>query len=121
MDHAHADTCIVPDFRLLRHLVKMTDSMRVGFSFRAIFCAWLVLLHAGVVAASLDQSISASRTFAVRGKIERVTPEAGTVLIAHEAISNYMDAMTMPFKVKNTRELNGLQKGDAISFQLHVT
>src|SRR5206468_1149846 len=41
--------------------------------------------------------------------------------IQHEAIPGYMDAMTMPFKVRGTNELSGRQSGEAISFQLHVT
>ena len=44
-----------------------------------------------------------------------------TVVIRHDAISNYMDAMTMPFKVKDPNELAGLQNGDEISFRLQVT
>ena len=47
-------------------------------------------------------------------------PDARTVVIRHEAISNYMAAMTMPFKAKDPKELAGLQRGDEISFQLHV-
>ena len=47
-------------------------------------------------------------------------PDGRTVVIQHEAISNYMAAMTMPFKVKTAGALADLQKGDEISFQLHV-
>lgn len=48
-------------------------------------------------------------------------PDGRTVVIRHEAISNYMAAMTMPFKVKDPGELAGLRKGDEISFRLQVT
>jgi len=47
--------------------------------------------------------------------------EHRSIVIAHEAISNYMKAMTMPFKVKKAADLAGLQSGDQISFMLHVT
>ena len=47
--------------------------------------------------------------------------DGNTIVIRHEAISNYMDAMTMPFKVKETNELAGLRIGDEISFRLEVT
>jgi len=47
-------------------------------------------------------------------------PDGRTVVIQHEAISNYMAAMTMPFKVKAPEELAGLHRGDEISFQLRV-
>ena len=48
-------------------------------------------------------------------------PDGRTVVIQHEAISNYMAAMTMPFKAKAPEELAGLHRGDEISFQLQVT
>jgi protein SCO1/2 len=48
-------------------------------------------------------------------------PDGRTVVIRHEAISNYMAAMTMPFKAKAPEELAGLHRGDEISFRLHVT
>ena len=56
-----------------------------------------------------------------KGVVMELKPDGRTVVIRHEAISNYMAAMTMPFKVKDPNELAGLQRGDEISFQLHVT
>jgi len=53
--------------------------------------------------------------------VKEINPDARTILIQHEAISNYMSAMTMPFKVKDTKVLVALQPGDKISFKLHVT
>jgi protein SCO1/2 len=61
------------------------------------------------------------RTFAAIGVVEELKPESRTVVIRHGAISNYMAAMTMPFKVKAPKELAGVRVGDEISFQLHVT
>jgi len=61
------------------------------------------------------------RTFAVTGVVLELKPDARTVVIRHEAISNYMAAMTMPFRVNDSRELAGLQRGDEISFRLQVT
>lgn len=57
----------------------------------------------------------------VRGVVKDLKADGHTVVISHEAIAGYMDAMTMPFKVKSTRELAGLRIGDVIAFQLHVT
>ena len=48
-------------------------------------------------------------------------PDGRTVVIQHDAISNYMAAMTMPFKAKAPEELADLHRGDKISFQLQVT
>jgi protein SCO1/2 len=58
--------------------------------------------------------------FLARGVVEEVQLANLKIIIKHEAVSNYMDAMTMPFKVKNQNELAGLQRGDKINFQLHV-
>src|ERR1022692_2073756 len=56
-----------------------------------------------------------------KGVVEELKPDDRTVVLKHEAISNYMGAMTMPFKVKGAKELAGLQTGDEVSFRLHVT
>lgn len=64
---------------------------------------------------------TSARTFAAKGVVREVNSGALTVVIQHEAISNYMDAMTMPFKVLELSALAGLSPGDEVSFQLHVT
>lgn len=55
------------------------------------------------------------------GTVLEVNSDGRTIVIRHEAISNYMAAMSMPFKVKTPAELAGLHGGDIISFRLHVT
>ena len=64
---------------------------------------------------------AAPRSFSAKGTVMELKPDGRTVVIRHEAISNYMAAMTMPFKVKDPGELADLQRGDEISFQLQVT
>jgi len=61
------------------------------------------------------------RVFQVKGTILELLPAEKSVRIKHEAIPGYMDAMTMPFDVKDTNELAGLEAGDGISFRLTVT
>jgi hypothetical protein len=51
----------------------------------------------------------------------QIFPAKGEIVFRHEAISNYMAAMTMPFRVKSAGPLAGLQDGDEISFKFHVT
>ena len=62
----------------------------------------------------------AHRTFNVQGVVRELQPANLTAVVAHEDIPNYMSAMTMPFKVRDAKELAGLQAGDRISFQLNV-
>jgi len=62
-----------------------------------------------------------AQLFQVKGVIVEVLPAEKSVRIRHEDIPNYMPAMTMPFDVKDTNELAGLQAGDAVTFHLTVT
>jgi protein SCO1 len=63
----------------------------------------------------------ATKTFAVRGVVQDINPDATTAIIDHEAIPSYMEAMTMALKVRDTNELAGVRPGDEISFRLSVT
>jgi protein SCO1/2 len=57
----------------------------------------------------------------VRGVIKTVEPNNNVVRIQHEEIPNFMPAMTMPFRVKDAKELEGLQQGETVWFRLWVT
>ena len=72
-------------------------------------------------AAPAAATTAAAREFAVRGVITRVEPEHTRVIIAHEAIPDFMEAMTMPFRVKAASALAGVAAGDSVSFRLFVT
>jgi protein SCO1 len=61
------------------------------------------------------------QTFQVKGVIQELKPGGKSVVIKHEEVPNYMPGMTMPFDVKDAKELAGLQKGDAVSFRMIVT
>ena len=63
----------------------------------------------------------AARTYPARGVVRELKADGRTVIVRHEAITNYMDAMTMPFRVRNPRELVGVNAGDEITFRLRVT
>jgi len=64
---------------------------------------------------------SGRQVFQVRGVIQEVRPAEMEVVIKHEAIPNYMPAMTMALAVKSTNELSGLLPNDQITFQMVVT
>src|ERR1041385_1598906 len=68
---------------------------------------------------------SSSRTnrhvFQVKGLVTAVNPAEKTITIKHEEIPGYMQPMTMPFDVKDTNELAGIEAGDPISFRLTVS
>jgi protein SCO1/2 len=89
-----------------------------------LFALWMLILSGAKSTGSLPLSGGEAtnlRSFMAKGTVTELKPDSRTVVIQHEAISNYMAAMTMPFRVKDSKELAGLQRSDAISFQLHVT
>ncbi len=60
------------------------------------------------------------KTYSLTGVVQQVSTEDHTVTIAHQPVSSYMPGMTMPFKVRNPQETNGLQAGDEVTFRLRV-
>lgn len=74
------------------------------------------------VSESLPSATQATtRTFDVQGTIISLKPERSAVVIEHEDIPGYMNAMTMPFSVRDTNELNGLIPGEEVKFTMIVT
>jgi protein SCO1/2 len=61
------------------------------------------------------------RVFGVKGVVREIKPDGHTLVVKHEEITNYMAAMTMPFRARDTNELAGLTPGDEIAFRLSVT
>jgi protein SCO1/2 len=60
-------------------------------------------------------------SFQVQGVVIELMPDEKTVRIKHEEIPGYMAAMTMPFEVRDTKELAGLEAGDRVAFRMLVT
>ena len=60
------------------------------------------------------------KTFPVRGKIVSVDAAKGMVMLDHEAIPGFMDAMTMPYKLKDASVASELHPGDRITAKLLV-
>lgn len=59
--------------------------------------------------------------YTVRGVVRSLKPDENEVVIRHEEIAGYMVAMTMPFTVRERKDLDGLQSGDSVEFRLRVT
>ena len=60
------------------------------------------------------------KTFSVRGKIVSVDAAKGMVVLDHEAIPGFMDAMTMPYKLKDPGVASELHPGDRITAKMLV-
>jgi protein SCO1 len=81
-------------------------------SFKALSLSLLfgLLLTAGSV-----------QRYDVTGLVLTVDATNRTVLVSHDRIPGYMDAMTMPYRVDDPRELQNLKPGEKIEFTLVVS
>ena len=70
--------------------------------------------------ASRERFSSHSKQFHLKGKVVSIDDRAKMVNVDSEAIPDFMDAMTMPYKVKPESELDKLHPGDAITADLLV-
>jgi protein SCO1/2 len=88
----------------------------------------IVLLSCSLVlgAASCDKKSAESasqahaKQFHLKGKVVSIDDRAKMVNIDSEAIPGFMDAMTMPYRVKPDSELNRLHPGDDVTGTLLV-
>jgi protein SCO1 len=79
------------------------------------------LLPVFILVSGCRQTPSAStnlptKTFTIRGKV--VSTDATHVTLDHEAVPGFMEAMTMPYKVKDPMVLTELHPGDRITARL---
>ena len=75
--------------------------------------------HSGPSSASVSQPIY--KTYKLRGKVVSTNASTGNVTLNHEAIPGYMEAMTMPYRVKDANVLSELHPGDVITADLMVS
>jgi protein SCO1/2 len=61
------------------------------------------------------------RVFVVEGQIIGFSDSDNRIFINHEEIPGYMDAMTMPFNLKNRDDASRFKIGDAIRFEFYVS
>ena len=86
-----------------------------------VFVAAVVSLQtAGCRQASSPNAVSqhSEKTFPVRGKV--VGTDATHVTLDHEAVPGFMDAMTMPYKLKDPSIVSELHPGDLITARIVV-
>ena len=85
----------------------------------------LTLAFAGCKSASKAPSGAAVspnyKVYALRGKVVSTDSAKGEVMLDHEAIPGFMEAMTMPYKVKDPAILGELHPGDVLTADLMVS
>src|SRR5262245_14032943 len=60
-------------------------------------------------------------TFSVTGIVRQVSVDQQPITVTHQAIPNYMPAMTMEFRARKRNDLAGINAGNQIAFRLTVT
>ncbi len=82
---------------------------------------WLVLT-ALVIAGSVSchRRLENEQRFDLKGRVVNVDKRGAAVTISHEAITGYMEAMPMPFKLKDPSMLDVMAEGDRVQATLVV-
>ena len=68
-------------------------------------------------ASPAEEPAGTSQQYEAVGVVVSFMAEKQFVNVKHETIPGFMNAMTMPFEVKDTTLLRGIQVGDSITFR----
>jgi len=93
---------------------------------RLIACSLLVFLllagcHSGSKATPQQGASQNFKVYKLRGKVIATNAAKGEVTLNHEAIVGFMEAMTMPYKLKDASILGELHPGDVITADVLVS
>jgi protein SCO1/2 len=97
------------------------DVIRRFLLFAVIASAMLGGCHRRQQSADSSASEPAHKVYKLRGKVVATNPATGEVTLNHEAIPGFMDAMTMPYKLKDPGILSELHPGDVLTADLLVS
>ncbi len=89
-----------------------------------MFAAILALnagCHRNPPDAAASSSASQGKQYPIRGRVVSTDAAQGEVIVDTEAIPGFMEAMTMPYKLKTPNILSELHPGDHITATLYVT
>ena len=77
--------------------------------------------HSSSTPDSQSSASTAYKIYKLRGKVVSTNAASGEVTLDHEAIPGFMEAMTMPYKLKDANILSELHPGDIITADLLVS
>jgi protein SCO1/2 len=77
--------------------------------------------HSGRNAGTQPSSTANYKVYKLRGKVVSTGAARGEVTVNHEAIPGFMEAMTMPYKLKDASILGELHPGDVITADVLVS
>lgn len=76
------------------------------------------LFHHGLAVALVASALATAKSWPVDGLVISIDRATATVLVSHRPIEKLMGAMLMPFRAERPSELDSLQPGDRIHFDL---
>lgn len=98
----------------------------VRFAVWTVICTGLLAALGGCkqagggATAVAGASVGEVKTFPIRGKVVSVDAAKGSIMLDHEAVPGFMEAMTMSYKLKDAGIINELHPGDRITAKLLV-
>lgn len=96
-------------------IFSLPQGLKRGLSF------FVLLLCALLFMSCKSQPTVQGKRYEFKGTIVSVDKAHQSATISHEAVKDFMDAMTMPFKVKDAWSLDVMKSGDEIQATLVVT
>jgi protein SCO1/2 len=94
---------------------RLSRGIRNGFRLAALLAIVLLTACHG------PKTDSGVRSYPAQGVIQHISADRHVATIQHDAIPGYMAAMTMDFPVRDDHLLDGMTRGDRITFTLDVT
>src|ERR1700728_4533156 len=94
--------------------------MRTVFASCLLAIAALAGCHSSSTSGSQGGADSSSTVYHLRGKVVSTDAAHGIVVVDHEAIPGFMDAMTMPYQLKDPTVTSELHPGDTITADVLV-
>ena len=77
--------------------------------------------HSGQQQGAASSSAQNFKVYKLRGKVVSTNAATGEVTLNHEAIPGFMEAMTMPYKLKDASILSELHPGDVLTADVLVS
>jgi protein SCO1 len=79
-----------------------------------------VAVGVALITTLLAGAVYAQKDYTVKGMVLRVDAAKGSFIVSHEKIVGLMDSMTMPFDVRDPKDLQGVVPGAVVEFTLTV-
>src|SRR3984885_10590024 len=104
-----------------------STSCTLMFAMRPLFASCFVAVialvgcHSGPTQRSQAQADSSPAVYHLRGRIISTDTAHGIVVVDHEAIPGFMDAMTRPYQLKDPSIVSELHPGDSITADVLVS